>query len=59
MWSPAADGTNDKIQCVVESGVCRRLVQLLLFTNADVVIPALRAVGNILTGSDMQAQVRT
>lgn len=25
-----SDGTNDKIQAVIEAGVCRRLVELLL-----------------------------
>lgn len=25
-----SDGTNDKIQAVIEAGVCQRLVQLLL-----------------------------
>ncbi|KAH7097648.1 ARM repeat-containing protein [Auriculariales sp. MPI-PUGE-AT-0066] len=40
-----SDGSNDKIQAVIESGMCRRLT------------PALRAVGNIVTGDDLQTQV--
>uniref|UniRef100_A0A8C5G761 Importin subunit alpha n=1 Tax=Gouania willdenowi TaxID=441366 RepID=A0A8C5G761_GOUWI len=51
-----SDGPNEKIQAVIDSGVCRRLVELL---NSDykVVSPALRAVGNIVTGDDVQTQV--
>ncbi|KAL6142552.1 hypothetical protein ACLB2K_060832 [Fragaria x ananassa] len=52
-----SDGTNDKIQAVIESGVCPRLVELLLHPSPSVLIPALRTVGNIVTGDDMQTQV--
>lgn len=53
-----ADGPNDQIQRVLDGGFCRRLPQLLLqSTERDIVIPALRAVGNIMTGDDMQTQV--
>ncbi|OIV91678.1 hypothetical protein TanjilG_26531 [Lupinus angustifolius] len=51
-----SDGTNDKIQEVIEAGVCTRLVELLLHPSHTVVIPALRTVGNIVTGDDMQTQ---
>lgn len=52
-----SDGSNDKIQAVIESGVCRRLVDLLLHTSTSVQTPALRSVGNIVTGDDLQTQV--
>ncbi|XP_050384308.1 importin subunit alpha-1a-like isoform X5 [Argentina anserina] len=52
-----SDGTNDKIQAVIESGVCPRLVKLLLHPSPSVLIPALRTVGNIVTGDHMQTQV--
>eukprot|EP00245_Coleochaete_scutata_P016703 TRINITY_DN7890_c0_g1_i1.p1 TRINITY_DN7890_c0_g1~~TRINITY_DN7890_c0_g1_i1.p1 ORF type:complete len:533 (+),score=135.50 TRINITY_DN7890_c0_g1_i1:184-1782(+) len=52
-----SDGTNDKIQAVIEAGVCRRLVELLLHTSPSVLIPALRTVGNIVTGDDIQTQI--
>lgn len=52
-----SDGTNDKIQAVIEANVCRRLVELLLHPNPAVLIPALRTVGNIVTGDDAQTQV--
>ncbi|XP_071708612.1 importin subunit alpha-2-like [Rutidosis leptorrhynchoides] len=51
-----SDGTNDKIQAVIESGVCQRLVELLLHPSPSVLIPALRTVGNIVTGDDLQTQ---
>ncbi|KAK4685657.1 importin subunit alpha-6/7, partial [Tremellales sp. Uapishka_1] len=52
-----SDGTNDKIQAVIESGVCRRLVDLLMHQSTAVQTPALRSVGNIVTGDDLQTQV--
>ncbi|MED6211522.1 hypothetical protein PIB30_074509 [Stylosanthes scabra] len=52
-----SDGTNDKIQAVIEAGVCPRLVELLTHPSPSVLIPALRTVGNIVTGDDMQTQV--
>ncbi|KAL9257210.1 Importin subunit alpha-1b-like protein [Drosera capensis] len=51
-----SDGTNDKIQAVVEAGVCPRLIELLMHPSPSVLIPALRTVGNIVTGDDMQTQ---
>ncbi|CAE5960388.1 unnamed protein product [Arabidopsis arenosa] len=48
--------TNDKIQNVIEAGVVPRLVELLLHPSISVVIPALRTVGNIVTGDDLQTQ---
>ncbi|EIE22441.1 importin alpha [Coccomyxa subellipsoidea C-169] len=52
-----SDGTNDKIQEVIQTGVCRRLVELLLHQSSNVLVPALRTVGNIVTGDDLQTQV--
>ncbi|XP_039008784.1 importin subunit alpha-like [Hibiscus syriacus] len=51
-----SDGINDKIQAVIEAGVCPRLVELLLHPSPAVLIPALRTIGNIATGDDMQTQ---
>lgn len=52
-----SDGTNDKIQAVIEAGIPRRLVELLMFNSTSVQTPALRSVGNIVTGDDVQTQV--
>lgn len=51
-----SDGVNEKIQAVIEGGVCRRLVELLVHTSPAVQTPALRTVGNIVTGDDLQTQ---
>ncbi|KAH7284233.1 hypothetical protein KP509_34G044300 [Ceratopteris richardii] len=51
-----SDGANERIQAVLESGVCQRLVELLNHPSPSVVVPALRAVGNIVTGDDVQTQ---
>lgn len=51
-----SDGPNDKIQAVIEAGVCRRLVELLMNHSPAVQTPALRTVGNIVTGDDLQTQ---
>lgn len=42
---------------MVDAGVCRRLVELLMAQQPNVVSAALRAVGNIVTGDDVQTQV--
>ena len=52
-----SDGQNDKIQAVIEAGVCQRLVELLIHSSPAVQTPALRTVGNIVTGDDLQTQV--
>ncbi|KAJ1647449.1 Importin subunit alpha-1 [Coemansia asiatica] len=52
-----SDGANDKIQAVIEAGVCRRLVELLMHPMTTVQTPALRSIGNIVTGDDMQTQI--
>ncbi|KAI9498606.1 armadillo-type protein [Zychaea mexicana] len=51
-----SDGANHRIQAVVESGVCGRLVELLGHSSTSVQTPALRSVGNIVTGDDTQTQ---
>ncbi|XP_012257423.1 importin subunit alpha [Athalia rosae] len=48
------DGTDNKIQAVVDCGVVPNLVALLSSTKVTVLTPALRAVGNIVTGTDVQ-----
>jgi len=49
-----SDGANEKIQAVINARVCRRLVELLL--NPAFQAPAVRTVGNIVTGTDLQTQ---
>ena len=51
-----SDGTNDKIEAVIQSGVVPRLIELLSHNTSNVLVPALRTVGNIVTGNDNQTQ---
>ncbi|KAJ2956739.1 hypothetical protein NQZ79_g7456 [Umbelopsis isabellina] len=51
-----SDGPNERIQAVIEAGVCSRLVELLNHHATTVQTPALRSAGNIVTGDDMQTQ---
>jgi importin subunit alpha-1 len=52
-----SDGSNEKIQAVIEAGVSKRIIELLMHHSASVQTPALRTVGNIVTGDDVQTQV--
>jgi importin subunit alpha-1 len=52
-----SDGRNEHIQEVIEAGVSRKMVQLLMHTSFKVQTPALRTVGNIVTGDDIQTQI--
>jgi hypothetical protein len=51
-----SDGPNDRIEMVLNSGVLGKLVQLLGSSDAKTLVPALRTVGNIVTGNDKQTQ---
>jgi len=57
-WSISyiSDGDTHQIQPVIDAGVGKRLVELLMHESPQVKKPALRAVGNIVTGDDTQAQ---
>lgn len=46
--------TNNKIQAVIDHGVLPRLVQCLNHHQTSVQVPALRCIGNIVTGDDKQ-----
>ncbi|KAI3990226.1 hypothetical protein MKX01_029204 [Papaver californicum] len=52
-----SNDTNDKIQAMIEAGVCPRLVGLLLHPSPTVYTPSLRTIGNMVTGDDEQTQV--
>ena len=53
-----SDGDTDRIQSVVEAGVTGPLITLLQHGDSNVVTPALRTLGNFVTGDDVQTQVR-
>ncbi|KFP36066.1 Importin subunit alpha-5, partial [Chlamydotis macqueenii] len=50
------DGSNDRIQIVVETGILPRLVELMASLELIIMTPALRAIGNVVTGTDEQTQ---
>jgi len=47
---------NRKIQAVIDAQVCGRVIELLMHKAFNVKTPALRTVGNIVTGDDAQTQ---
>jgi len=51
-----SDGPNERIQAVLETGICRRIVELLLHPSHGVQTPALRTIGNVVTGDEAQTQ---
>ena len=52
------DGPNERIEMVAKTGVVPQLVKLLGATvKLSTVTPALRAIGNIVTGTDEQTQL--
>jgi len=46
--------SNDRIQLVVDAGLIPRLIELLNGDETAIVTPALRCIGNIVTGTDTQ-----
>jgi importin subunit alpha-1 len=52
-----SDGEDERIQVVIEyPNIVPKLVELLMHKNTTVKTPALRTIGNIATGNDMQTQ---
>jgi importin subunit alpha-2 len=51
-----SDGDTERIDAVVSCGAVRRVVELLASPSADVVAPAVRVIGNIVTGTATQTQ---
>jgi importin subunit alpha-1 len=51
-----SDGPNERIQAVLETGICKRVCELLQHHSFAVQTPALRTIGNIVTGDDAQTQ---
>mmetsp|Transcript_2208 Transcript_2208/g.5657 ORF Transcript_2208/g.5657 Transcript_2208/m.5657 type:complete len:506 (-) Transcript_2208:19-1536(-) len=51
-----SDGPNNRIDSILETGVCMRVVELLSHPSQPVRVSALMVVGNIATGSDSQTQ---
>jgi len=57
-WALAyiSDGAEERIDLVLKIGVLDRLVQLASSSDMSLIAPALRCLGNIVTGDDKQTQ---
>lgn len=55
--SYVTDDDNHKIQAVVDTDAVPRLVNLLQTDEPSIIVPALRSVGNIVTGTDQQVSL--
>ena len=51
-----SDGDNVKIQAILDANVCKTVVSYLSHKSQAVQTPALRIIGNIVTGDDFQTQ---
>lgn len=48
------DGSNEKIQVIIEAGTLKLILKHLVTEDTSILIPALRVVGNIVSGNDIQ-----
>lgn len=51
------DGSNEKIQVIIEAGTLNLLLKYLETDDISILIPALRVVGNIVSGNDLQVNL--
>lgn len=52
--SYVTDDDGERIQAVIQAGCIPSLVRLLDHSENAIVVPALRSIGNIVTGTDTQ-----
>lgn len=55
-FSYISDGSTERIQDIIDNGVVQRTVELLMHSETIIQSPALRVVGNIAAGNDLQTQ---
>jgi len=59
LWalSYLSDGENDQIDDILKLDIAGRLIELLKSSDYDIKAPALRCIGNLLTGEDEHTEV--
>ncbi|XP_050429823.1 importin subunit alpha-1-like [Adelges cooleyi] len=50
------DGSNEKIQVIIEAGTLNAIMKYLEVDDTSILIPALRVVGNVVSGNDSQTK---
>ncbi|XP_050532907.1 importin subunit alpha-1-like [Daktulosphaira vitifoliae] len=50
------DGSNEKIQVIIEAGTLSAIMKYLEVDDTSILIPALRVVGNVVSGNDVQTK---
>ena len=50
-------GSYERRQAVIDVGLCRRLVFLTMHENISIKLAALRTIGNLVSGTNMQTQI--
>ena len=58
-WSLSylSDGSGEGVEMIIASGIIKRICELLVHKDFTVQTPALRTIGNIVTGNDIQTQI--
>jgi len=58
-WALAylTDSSNEKIQVIIEAGTLEAILKYLEVDDSYILIPALRVVGNIASGNDLQVNL--
>lgn len=51
-----SDGADEEIQATIDAGVVPKLLEHVRIQDTEIVLPVLRTLGNIVTGSDVQTQ---
>jgi len=51
-FSYLSDGGNERIPAILETGIAPKLFMLLRNPKIGIVIPAMRTIGNLITGTD-------
>ena len=51
------EGSHDKVQAVIDTGIIPHIVELMSHSNVNVQVPAVRIIGTVVSGDDLQTQL--